>query len=795
MVMNVFDSPVDNGLVIILLLSTTVSALICLCQGLDNIGCPRLQLNGCGNIQRSTDDRQIITFGLMLSFPDLHGNPTFVSAFDDGHDLAPAAYLAVEQVNERSDLLKGYRINISRFDGGCDAHIRTLFSVTELFCSCEPIVGVIGPSCDRSSGIVSNFTNRAEFAMITINYDSQTHGSQLSDKNQRYSFHIFGPGSIANNILAIANLIEHNNWNNSALLHSGYGDSFVSHTRNKLVKLTNRSGNPFKLIAPIYDDFYIPLKEVQESFTRIIIVIASPLTILRVLCLAYHEGVIFPNYQWVFHQTFDENFHEISFTYDGRTYHCSDSDINSSLHGSINVFLSTLRDDDHPNSVTDADITFEEYRRAYGNQNNVYSNEYGVQSHSSPWAKGFYDAVWVLAIALNNSLADINTHLTELKPGSQVLAESIRSQLLKIDFNGIIGRIKFDNDTGLNREHLMTVSIYQYGPNGSSHKIGSFDDNFTLSNTSMFIKAEFETRHVHIYRYVVCVLLIMTFVTLAIVISAHIINILYRNHRAIKASSPTLNHLIFLGCYMIIVGIIMDVISYDKAVVTLENASDIRPNLCKIFTWLLSVGITLFLGTFCAKTWRLNRIYTTSKELKTNVRFIQGYHLFGFVCILATVDSLICIVWYFIDPFTLLRTKTHDTESEKPLLIVKEICHSYNTVYFFIALLIPKGMVTLASFLMAVSTNINIKEFKTSNIIIVSYLITILFGLGVPLYVIASNEANKIHISVRESLLTVCLNIAVCIGVIFLFLPLVQHIVRSGRICTTPYAYSHSKSL
>ena len=115
--------------------------------------CPRIQPNGCKIQQRSHQTRQNIYFGLMLSFVDTQSSDTFVSSFDDGHDLAPAVHLAVEQVNNRSDLLKDYYVQIIGFDGGCNVSVRTSLGINELFCRCEPIVGIIGPSCDDSSRI------------------------------------------------------------------------------------------------------------------------------------------------------------------------------------------------------------------------------------------------------------------------------------------------------------------------------------------------------------------------------------------------------------------------------------------------------------------------------------------------------------------------------------------------------------------------------------------------------------------------------------------------------------------
>ena len=86
-------------------------------------------------------------FGLMLSYPDPLGRKGLASVFDDGHDIAPAAYLAVEQINNRSDLLSDYQVKLLPLDGGCDVTERTVIGINNLACSCKPVVGIIGPSC------------------------------------------------------------------------------------------------------------------------------------------------------------------------------------------------------------------------------------------------------------------------------------------------------------------------------------------------------------------------------------------------------------------------------------------------------------------------------------------------------------------------------------------------------------------------------------------------------------------------------------------------------------------------
>lgn len=747
----------------ILLSLLALLELVSDCRGpLDeaSAGCKRMRRDCDG--ERKLETRKTIHFGLMLSFRNLQQRPCLTSAFDDGHYLAPAAYLAVEQVNNRSDLLKDYNIKISAFDGGCNSFVRTLVGVNELMCSCDPIVGIIGPSCEQSSRNVSQLTSRREFSMISINYG----GSSESVGNHRYSFGILGSNSIYNE--AVVQLMSRNNWTNSALLFSGLD--------NGLIKLANRSGYPFRFISSIYDTF-IPLKQVKESLLRVIIILIPPNKLLPILCMAYHERMIFPHFQWIFYEALGFENEGISFTYDGIDYNCSAVEISASLNGSITLFLNAFTIDQETTHVADSGVSVQEYNRLYDLQTVKYSNMFGVSSHPSQWANGIYDAVWVLAFALNDSLAELNMNLTEFELGSRMLAESTRKHLLKLDIQGIIGRIKFDK-FGYNKEGVLNIFQYDGQITAAHNKVGYYKGGIiVLQNESAdFIDTSTKVKYSELTAGAAFGLLLFTALSLILVITAQIANVYYSNHPAIKASSPRLNHLIFLGCYMIIIGIVFHMLEAFREI---EEMAMVW--FCNLVPCLLNVGVSLVMGTISIKTWRLNRIYISSKNLrKEDIKSIKSYFLIGFVTVLVLVDILLCVALYAVDRLQPTQTKRLDIISNELVIMVKKVCISQFTIYWLIAFLSPKVVLTVASFLLAFSTRMNIREFKTNNVVILTYLLAIIFGMGMPIYMVFFFSDSLI--SIRVTLLIVCLNISICVCILVLFLPFIHNILKH---CTT----------
>ena len=293
-----------------------------------------------GNHCTAKRNDSTIYLGLMFSYPDPLGRKTTV--FDDGHNMAPAAYLAVEQISNRSDLLTEYQVKLLPLDGGCTVTERTVICINSLACSCEPIIGIVGPSCGTSAELVGKFTNRDQFSMVTI------HNGEQNILGNRMIFP-FAFGILGSNLIttqAFTDLIVWNNWTRVILLYSQDATDYVELITGITQNIKNASGFDVAFISPIeFDNHLIPLREAKKSLARVIFLLSSAEATLHTLCLAFHEGMIFPNYQWVFNQRFESDFVETSFSYRGKQYFCTEEDISRSINGSIN-FVWNLRTGD-----------------------------------------------------------------------------------------------------------------------------------------------------------------------------------------------------------------------------------------------------------------------------------------------------------------------------------------------------------------------------------------------------------------------------------------------------------------
>ena len=742
-------------------------------QGVSSLMCVRVA--GCEGKAESTSNT--IYFGLMLSYPDLHNRASFVGAFDDGHDIAPAAYLAVEQVNNRTDLLSDYQVELIRADGGCNVTERTVIGINKLACSCKPIVSIIGPSCGKSSMVISQIVGNEEFSLTTIHYGQR---EILGNRSLfPYAFGILG--SQAMYVDAVAELVEHNNWKRLTILYSEHDILSIS-IQNSVRELE------ISFASAVYDN-YIPLREVRDTFSRVIIMLGTPGITLRTVCLAYHEHMMFPNYQWVFVERIDADFHRISFSFAGNTFTCSDSDIMSAINGSINLLYGSVGGDDFVSvKETDVGLTHDEYQQHYSRHVKEYMKVFNVSSNEVDWAKGFYDAVWSLAFALNSSLEELDVNLTQINTGSNLLARSISKHMVNLNFQGISGRINFDNETGYNTE--TTVNLYQYDLNvGVYTRVGVYNSCgqtlFPEKNPS-FISAVFEVRFVQVSGAVVAILITLTILILPVTLILQILNIIYRDYKPIKASSPWLNHLIFTGCYLIQIGNTMLVVTQTEAYQK-SFRSDIKEHIFNIIPWFLSTGITLIIGTVFVKTLRLHRIYIKSKRLSlASMTYMSNKPLGCSVILLVCVDLLICLIWTTADRLKITTVQKIQLlqGDEFPVVLVYDSFLSRFSVYWLIVLIFPKVVFTLGSFVLALLTRFNmaLKEFKTRNVVIFVYLLTATSGLVLPAYYATVYEAS-VGTSISVLFICVFLHLSVYMCVFFLLLPPILILIKDKCLC------------
>ena len=651
--------------------------------------------------------------------------------------------------------MKDYIIKLIESDGGCNIATRTVvgFAKSGILSSSKPIVGVVGPACTDSAVSAASLTSRDEVALITIHYGSLP----LLGNRATYPYAFGTLDSLGIYTAGVTELMQNRAWRRVAILYTDRDvelyEIFRS-TEKRINELTD-----YEIVfSSVTSKTYLPLTEIRESFAPVIIVFAPDDIANLLLCMAYHEGVIYPTYQWVFMDRVISDFVATEFSYDDKYYRCSETQmVNASVNTSVSFFLDLA-------TSKDADITFS--GQSYDDYLRSYQEEANARNASTTiWAGPYYDSIWALALALNASLEDLqmmNFSLTKYGHGNPNITDIIAQHVYKLDFEGISGRMKFNRETGFsNRTLLLTQFI-----DGTTKQAGFYSSgNFVLySNSQDFVSGEFEMQYDYVAVPVGVMFVILTILTLPLTIMAQIMNVIKSDYKTVKASSPRINHIAFVGYYLVVLAIIL-----HTTTATFVLGDSTQGTLCNLVPWSLSIGLSLLLGTVCLKTWRIYHIFFVATKHRPHRNIHKDYFLILIILLQIPVDIFICMLWCTVDPFTVEETQEFRYEGNIPVIVYGKVCRSQQIHYWLVLLTGHKAMMLLLALFFAVlARKVDWKGFETKNVAVLVYLLSIMCGLGMPLYFIT--YILQLNVNISYSLLCGVLDMLLYLCLVLLFL-------------------------
>ena len=701
-------------------------------------------------------DAKTINFLLMVPYADPLNRSSFTFYYDfQGHQLTPIAYLAVKHINNRTDILKDYTLDFIMSDTGCRAQREVYSFAKDIAHRDWPLAGIVGPSCDSSATSIVQLTTKERLPLVSIHWGRFAHFADSTN-----AFGIIG--SISTVADAYFELIKKNNWTRISLLYreADYGLQVLLELRKKF---SNLSGFEIAFASPIYGT-YLPLEEIQQSFIRVIFIESSPTLTRKILCLAYHLDMIFPNYQWVTQLLYDSDFDKAEdFNYGGSMYHCSSKDFFTVVNGLVNFFVQLKPDKD--NEPTLSGLSYNQYLDEYEAEDKLYKCSVRSMYNLTAWANPVYDAVWALALALNSSLTELDanniTFTKESRNRQNKITEIIQRHMLDINFEGITGRISFENETGFVKR---TIDLYQYNDSGLSNQIGYFRSGklmILLFSNPGFIESKFPYNDKRLNTIIAVFFIIIEIAALLLAIPAHVINIVYRKYTTIKASSYRLNQFIFVGCYLVITSAVLYTLSES-----IKLHTTAQTGLCNTILWTANMGLTLILATVCLKTWRLYYIFKKKDVAKIKTVLIKDKFLAVIIALLFLVDIFISVIWSINDP---LKAKENTFLENTGVIAMEITCESKSTETWLVTT-INEGIMMLSSLIFALLTRkINMKQFETNNVVVLVYLLSIISSVSIPIYLII--KVIKVSIIAQFVTVSILLNSAVYICLFVLFLP------------------------
>lgn len=655
--------------------------------------------------------------------------------------LRLALDLATEQINNRSDLLPRYTLELIHREEGCTVATSTTVALTTgLFPrDGSRVAGVIGPVCSLDSLLVSSIVSRSELQLVLLH--SAGSSLKLSDTSSSATNTLDILGSTQPLVdLAIA-LIKQTAWHNIAILFENNQPFYTSITESFISAVQSESELNIRYVSSVAPDFY-PLGDVWNSKARIVFVVTSAVHSRRIMCLAHHLKLVYPDYQWIItNQKLDDFMGEdIVHPYLGNEYRCSyELLINSSLERTvlINFQLTSVE----PDEPTIAETTFEGFLELYERRVNSYNSEHPAATVSPTyWSYHLYDAVWAWAIVLHEVLLEDKDVVFDY--GNQTLANIILDKFYSLQFQGISGTINFNTINSLRMGgHLdRPANLYQIVSGEElhiTHHNGTYIMPLKYIDTVSDIVINFNLPH----RGIVAFFLTIQCINLAFVLVLHLCTFMYRDATLVKASSPKLIHAAFFGVYTFILTMTLYTLYFIKV-----HSPVVSVFFCQaVWAWFMPLSFTVSMGIVSLRTWRLYRIF---KHYLNPGKLITNPALLVMLLMMISVDLIIATLWtaldtnqfYFVE-FTPDNSKTNEVYYDTTCL------SQYNTLwigiifaYKFVLLL---GMVVLS----LLTRNIPNQAFSTTLLRVFSYSFSFVMVVGFMLYFVFFYLDNHSNIS------------------------------------------------
>ena len=249
-----------------------------------------------------------------------------------------------------------------------------------------------------------------------------------------------------------------------------------------------------------------------------------------------------------------------------------------------------------------------------------------------------------------------------------------------------------------------------------------------------------------------------TLITITLVLYVY-----YRKEPEIHATSWTLSLLMILGCYLVLVFLIL--LTLDSVVLPIPSF-----DLCSFLVWMSGLGLsyTLILAVLLVKLVRIYRIFYHYSHVG---KFCSDMALVVYVLLLLSPSILVLTAITILKPYKWsIETTTHTDHTEVLHVCTGDLGSYFTALTCYIIVLIV--CIAFAAIKTRKLSHQNFRDAKKVNVFLFLILPTGIFGLV--LFKISSDSGQ--YLSAYISLhVTHCALIGLCLG--FLFFPKLHPIV------------------
>ncbi|EEC10249.1 metabotropic GABA-B receptor subtype, putative, partial [Ixodes scapularis] len=692
-----------------------------------------------------------------------------------GQGCLPAALMALEDVNKRSDLLIGYKLEIdwrdsqvcalpSDFPGFRD-HARAPNSYGFPYFSSL----CMAHSPTRLGRMFSRRPHR-RLSFFQISYGSSS--PALSNRKRFPTFFRTHPSATIHNPTRIK-LFQKFEWSRIAIIQeaeevfTSTGEDLEIKCKEAHIEIVTRQS--------FLTDPTDAVKNLVRQDARIIVGMFYVAAARRVFCEAYKQNVFGKQYVWLLIGWYEDGW----YTVQDKGHNCTTEQMKEALEGHFTTEALMLNQGNQETiSGMSSQQFLERYELALAEQNGM--NGYRPEGHQeAPLA---YDAIWAIALALNktiNTLKEYSMSIEDFTYTNKKIADEIWSAMDATQFLGVSGFVAFSA-----LGDRMSWTLIEQMIEGSYVKIGYYDietDNLTIYTQAKWTDGkppQDRTIIVRVHRKVSLSLFAgmcaVAFIGVVWAVGLLVFNWIFRHSRYIQLSHPMCNNIMLIGIILCLVCVCL--LGLDG-----QFVSEFRyAHICQARSWFLTIGFTLSFGAMFSKIWRVHRITTMSKSESKKV---ESWKLYGMVGAMVLIDAVILTAWQLVDPmkreleiFPLEDPEMSDEDVKiEPAL---EHCESKNHAIWLGVMYSYKGLLLIFGIFLAYETrSVKIKQLNDSRLVGMSiYNVVVLCLITAPVTLVIGSQQDA-------TFAFVALAIIFCsfLSMALIFVPKIIELVRRPR--------------
>ena len=254
--------------------------------------------NACPNSTAETKPLYLLT---LVPFPD----PQDGAGWDRGLGTIPGARVAQDEINNRTDLLPGYHIELivenieacSRTEAGIGLNNLVKYTVNP---PCRPVVAVTGLMCSSHTSALSPVAGHDGFDLIQLSAANSPIFEEQSVKFP-YLWRFLGSGNLY--VQATLSLMNHLKWNRIAVLYDA-GSTFFKRISINLIKAIESSSDKSIVFSAGLSGTNLLLldqivSDIRDLEATVVFAALNPHQSNQLLCKLERVGQTFPSYIWI----------------------------------------------------------------------------------------------------------------------------------------------------------------------------------------------------------------------------------------------------------------------------------------------------------------------------------------------------------------------------------------------------------------------------------------------------------------------------------------------------------------